>query len=77
MTVEVREHLAGVISLLPLRGFWEFNSGGQAWWQNPSPTEPSCTPWLSVEPKPHTRTLKMDLEGRGGVSLGFLIYSSS
>lgn len=38
-SLKIGEHLLGVWSLLPLRGFWGSNSGSQSWQQTPLPSE--------------------------------------
>lgn len=40
--IQIRAHLAGVNSLLPLCGFQGSNSGSQVWHQAHLPAEPSC-----------------------------------
>lgn len=46
---------AGTGSLLPSCDSWGSNSSYQAWWQAPSPGEPSCQP-LSVILNEYTKS---------------------
>lgn len=46
---------AGMGSLLPLCESWGSNSSHQAWWQAPSPGEPSGQP-LSIILSEHTKS---------------------